>query len=203
MKVLPFGEEAVLLEYPRLSEVIAAAASLRAAPAVGIVDVVPAARTVLVRFDAAVTSRADVERWAGAASTGPPPEPSTDVVRIRVRYDGPDLDAVAEALSLSVGDLIAWHTRTLWTSAFIGFAPGFAYLSGPEPALVVPRRSTSRAVVPAGSVAMAGGFSGIYPRNSPGGWQLIGTTDAPLWDERRPAPALLPPGARVRFEAIG
>ena len=203
MNVLPFGEEAVLLEYPGLGEVIAAAAALRTAPTAGIADVVPAARTVLVRFDPSVTTRADVERWIRAASTGRAPEPSTDLVRIPVRYDGPDLEAVAESLAVSVRELVVWHTETLWTSAFIGFAPGFAYLSGPEPGPTVPRRSTSRAVVPAGSVALAGGFTGIYPRNSPGGWQLVGTADATLWDERRPQPALLPPGTRVRFEAVG
>jgi KipI family sensor histidine kinase inhibitor len=203
MKVLPFGEEALLLEYSGLAEVIAAAASLRASPAPGIVDVVPAARTVLVRFDATVTTRSDVERWVGAASTTAPPAPSTAVVRIPVRYDGPDLEAVAETLSLSVADLIAWHTGRLWTSAFIGFAPGFAYLSSSEPGFAIPRRSTSRAVVPAGSVALADDFTGVYPRSSPGGWQLVGTTDALLWNERRPQPALLPPGTRVRFEAVG
>jgi len=203
VRILPFGEEAVLAEYPDLPAVLAAASALRAAHRPGVVDIVPAARTVLVRFDASVTSRADIERWVGAASTGTPPAPTTDLVRIAVRYDGPDLESVAQSLSLSVEQLIARHTGALWTSAFIGFAPGFAYLSSPDPALVVPRRSTSRAAVPAGSVALAGGFTGIYPRSSPGGWQLVGRTDAALWDERRPRPALLPPGTQVRFEAVG
>ncbi len=120
-------------------------------------------------------------------------------MEVRVRYDGPDLDEVARLTGLTVAEVVAAHTGTPWRVAFGGFAPGFAYLVGGDPRLRVPRRATPRPSVPAGSVGLAGEFSGVYPRSSPGGWQLLGTSEAPLWDERRDPPALLGPGALVRF----
>ncbi len=98
--------------------------------------------------------------------------------------------------------MVREHTERVWTSAFCGFAPGFSYLSSDRPALDIPRRATRRLVVPAGAVALAGEFSAIYPRRSPGGWQLIGRTETPMWDPTRTPAALLPPGARVRFVAV-
>ncbi|MGA1837099.1 carboxyltransferase domain-containing protein [Herbiconiux sp. 11R-BC] len=200
-----------------------------AAPA-GVVEIVPAARTVLVQFDPAVLSPASARVWLAAAmsslrlaGTGPevgaaragtpgdggprlvaPPasEPAAEPIEIAVRYDGPDLAAVAELTGASVDAVIAAHTGQLWTAAFIGFAPGFAYLSGENESLTVPRRVTPRPVVHAGSVGLAAGYCGIYPRESPGGWQLIGTTSATLWDAALPDPALLAPGARVRFVRV-
>jgi KipI family sensor histidine kinase inhibitor len=120
-------------------------------------------------------------------------------VELSVRYDGADLAAVADLTGTSVEDVIAAHTGQFWTAAFIGFAPGFAYLTGEDDRLTVPRRADPRPVVPAGSVALAAGYCGVYPRESPGGWHLIGTTSATLWDPRRLEPALLVPGTRVRF----
>ncbi|MGH8917838.1 MAG: 5-oxoprolinase subunit B family protein, partial [Actinomycetes bacterium] len=124
-----------------------------------------------------------------------------DVV-IDVVYDGADLSEVADRTGLSIAAVINAHTVTPWRVGFGGFAPGFAYLVGGDPRLLVPRRPEARTVVPAGSVALAGEFSGVYPRRSPGGWQLIGRTDAVLWDIGRPHPALLTPGAWVQFRAV-
>ena len=122
---------------------------------------------------------------------------------IDVVYDGSDLTEVAELLRMDVDEVVEAHTGTPWRVGFGGFAPGFAYLVSGDPRLAVPRRREPRTRVPAGSVALAGEFSGIYPRDSPGGWQLIGRTDAPLWDLDRTRPALLTPGMRVRFRAAG
>ena len=121
---------------------------------------------------------------------------------IDVSYDGADLGAVADLLELDPAAVIAAHTGTPWRVGFVGFAPGFAYLVDGDTRLAVPRRDEPRTRVPAGSVALAGGFSGVYPRESPGGWQLIGRTEAILWDLDRPHPALLTPGMSVRFRSV-
>jgi KipI family sensor histidine kinase inhibitor len=118
---------------------------------------------------------------------------------IEVRYDGEDLEAVSRLTGLSAQQVVAAHTGTPWQVAFCGFAPGFSYLVGGDPRLEVPRRDESRVRVPAGAVALAGPFSSVYPRASPGGWQLIGHTDAVLWDTHADPPALLTPGSTVRF----
>lgn len=144
-------------------------------------------------------------RGAGASSTNRREEsPSrSDLVGrevvIPVTYQGPDLDEVARLTGLSAGEVVDAHTGTPWRVAFGGFAPGFAYLVGGDSRLQVPRRDAPRPRVPAGSVGLAGEFSGVYPRESPGGWQLIGRTDAVMWDVDREPPALLSAGATVRF----
>ncbi|MFC2538466.1 MAG: 5-oxoprolinase/urea amidolyase family protein, partial [Lautropia mirabilis] len=121
------------------------------------------------------------------------------LVRIPVRYDGEDLAEMADYLGLSVEELVRRHAASVWQVAFTGFAPGFAYLSGGDPVFNVPRRASPRTRIPAGSVGLAGTFSAVYPRATPGGWQLIGTTDVPMWDLARTPPALLQPGQRVQF----
>jgi KipI family sensor histidine kinase inhibitor len=126
--------------------------------------------------------------------------PDGPVVDIDVIYDGPDLDEVGRLTGLDRDGVVAAHTGTPWRVAFGGFAPGFAYLVGGDPRLDVPRREEPRTSVPAGSVGLAGEFSGIYPRSSPGGWQLIGRTDAVLWNLERGA--LLQPGGSVRFREV-
>jgi KipI family sensor histidine kinase inhibitor len=186
--------------------------------------VVPAARTVLLLTregtDLVALRRAVVELTADAAErtdtastdpdsvrptrgsgAHPSPEtaPTSHEVEIVVRYDGPDLDEVAAHTGMTRTEVIDAHTGTPWRVAFGGFAPGFAYLVGGDPRLQVPRRERPRPSVPAGSVGLAGEFSGVYPRSSPGGWQLLGTTDAVLWDADREPPALLGPGTTVRF----
>jgi KipI family sensor histidine kinase inhibitor len=132
---------------------------------------------------------------AATAGHGAGGEPIT----IPVHYDGSDLADAARLLGISEPELITRHTAVEWRCAFLGFAPGFGYLEAPQADLTVPRRAQSRTAVPAGAVALAGGYSAVYPRRSPGGWQLIGRTDTVLWDLARPDPALLRPGSRVRF----
>ena len=121
---------------------------------------------------------------------------------IEVNYDGDDLDEVAGLTGLSRAEVIAAHTGRPWRVGFVGFAPGFGYLTSGDPRLTVPRRATPRTRVPAGAVGLAGEFCGVYPRESPGGWQLIGRTDARMWDIERDPPTLLRPGAWVRFREI-
>ncbi len=209
-RLLPCGERAVLIEVDGLDAVLALRAAL--APLAGggafaaVRELVPAATTVLLGVDdpaalprvavAAAEALAGLDGGRTAASTAEP-------VEIGVRYDGEDLAEVARLTGLEPAGVIAAHTGSEWTVAFGGFAPGFAYLAGGDDRLAVPRRAEPRTRVPAGAVGLAGPFSGIYPRASPGGWQLIGRTDVTLWDADRDPPALLQPGGRVRFRAIG
>ena len=134
------------------------------------------------------------------------PEPRSQdpaaVVVVDVVYDGPDLDDVAAACGLTRAEVVARHQASAYEVAFCGFSPGFAYLRGLDPALHVPRLATPRTVVPVGSVAIADVWSAVYPRESPGGWRLLGRTGAPLWDVDRTPPALLAPGTRVRFREV-
>lgn len=192
------GDRALLLDVDDAPGVTRA---LRARPVPGVLDLVPGAATVLVTHahDADVTALAE----ALAAVEPLPADPATAAtVRIDVVYDGADLDDVARLTRLSVDEVVARHQGAEYEVAFCGFAPGFAYLRGLDPALVVPRLTTPRTRVPAGSVAVADTWSAVYPRESPGGWRLVGRTDAVLWDLGRPAPALLAPGTRVRFAAV-
>jgi KipI family sensor histidine kinase inhibitor len=159
------------------------------------VDAVLGARTVLLRGEPSEL-RALVDRSEPRDITA---TEDVDEIEIPVTYDGADLAVVASHTGLSEDEIVAAHTGTPWTVAFGGFAPGFAYLVGGDERLVVPRRDSPRTSVPAGSVGLAGEFSGVYPRSSPGGWQLIGRTDAVMFDVDGDPPALLTPGARVRF----
>lgn len=165
----------------------------------GVVEVVPAASTVLVACvdaDAAVAVQRRLGQVVPIA-----PEQAGAPVEVAVRYDGVDLDDVARATGLTADEVIAAHHGAAYEVAFCGFAPGFAYLRGLDLRLHLPRRATPRTSVPAGSVAIAAEYSAVYPRSSPGGWHLLGTTDATLFDPGRTPPALLTPGARVRFVA--
>lgn len=196
------GDRALLLECDSTEEVLALADALRQARIPGVADIVPAARTVLVGLTDPGLQASARALIAGIEIPATPPAPPRDPVVIDVVYDGADLAEVATMLRLSADDVVAAHTGTPWRVAFGGFAPGFAYLAGGDPRLRVPRRAEPRTRVPAGSVALAGEFSGVYPRESPGGWQLIGRTEAVLWDVDRPAPALLTPGDWVLFRAV-
>ena len=200
MKVLPFGDAALLAEVDGLAEVLALAAAVRAAQPTGVLDVVPAARTVLLTV-APGTDLGALRRAVLELPVDPAMAPEGETVEIAVTYDGPDLAEVARLTGLDEDEVVAAHTGTPWRIAFGGFAPGFAYLTGGDERLRVPRRDEPRTTVPVGAVGLAGEFSGVYPRSSPGGWQLIGSTDAPLWDPDRDPPALLLPGGTVRFRA--
>ena len=204
LHVRDYGDRALLLECGSGEEVLALAAALRDAELPGVSDIVPGARTVLLALTGPQYQGAARSRLAGLRVPEPagPVVPAEADVVIDVVYDGADLSDVADLTGMSVGEVIAAHTGTPWRVGFGGFAPGFAYLVGGDRRLQVPRRSEPRTRVPAGSVGLAGEFSGIYPRESPGGWQLIGRTDAPLWDTARPQPALLEPGMWVRFRAV-
>ena len=199
VRVRPAGTGAVLLELDSLDQVMGLDAALRSSPPVGTVDLVPAARTVLVIFDPAATTVARVVADISGRQFGSVADRAGPLVEVPVVYDGEDLTEVADLSGLPEADVVARHRRPEYRVAFCGFAPGFAYLIGGDPALRVPRRRSPRTAVPAGSVALADEFTGVYPRQMPGGWQLIGRTDAVLWDLDRDPPALLPPGTRVRF----
>jgi KipI family sensor histidine kinase inhibitor len=202
MKVMHFGDSALLVEVEGLPEVLSLAAAMRAAKPAEVLDLVPAARTVLVVADSPSSVDALVN-WVTTLS-GEEGDNVVDgeEVELAVTYDGPDLAEVSRLTRLSEDDVVAAHTGTPWRIAFGGFAPGFAYLTGGDPRLTVPRRDEPRTSVPTGSVGLAGEYSGVYPRPSPGGWQLIGRTDARLWDAERDPPALLVPGGTVRFRAV-
>lgn len=199
MRLLPCGDAGLLVELGDLDEVLATYAALAQAPPDGVLDIVPAARTVLVRFDCGVT---DVDTVAAAVRSLRPTSgsrPDTGHAEIVVCYDGEDLAEVGELTGLGERGVVEAHTGQEWTVAFCGFAPGFGYLVGDDDRLHVPRRDSPRTRVPAGAVGLAGEFSGVYPRESPGGWQLIGRALEPVWDLARTPPAKLSAGVRVRF----
>ncbi|MFF2629996.1 allophanate hydrolase subunit 1 [Kitasatospora griseola] len=204
MRVLPCGSDAVLIEVDSAEQVQHLHGALRAAPPAGVTELVPAARTVLVRYDpratdphrlrTALTALAELPRTAAL-----PPAGTTETVRIPVRYDGPDLAEVAARTGLTERQVVERHTAAHYRVAFCGFAPGFAYLTGLDPQLRLPRRTEPRTRVPAGTVAVADEYTGIYPSPSPGGWHLLGTTALTLWDPAADPPTRLRPGTAVRF----
>jgi KipI family sensor histidine kinase inhibitor len=203
VRLMPYGPGAVLAEYDDLDTVLAVARRVRDLALPGVVEVVPAMRTVLVVFDdrglSGGADRSAVE--AALVDTSPLPQRVGPLVTVPVRYDGADLAEVAVRTGRSEAEVVALHCSVEYRVGFCGFMPGFAYLLGLPPALHLPRRSTPRTRVPAGSVAIAAEFSAVYPSASPGGWHLLGTTDLVLWHESLDTPALLVPGVRVRFEA--
>ncbi|WP_235038043.1 5-oxoprolinase/urea amidolyase family protein [Microbacterium sp. 18062] len=235
-RILPMGERAVLVELDGLDGVLALAAALAASPLAGIDEVVPAARTLLVRYDPARVGQARVRAWVADAAPAPAslptastcptgaapepaaPEPSASATRSAARstvvesapddvvldviYDGPDLASAAAALGLSADELAERHSRARWRVAFTGFAPGFGYLVSDDWPYEIPRLDAPRPRVLPGSVGLAGAFSGAYPRETPGGWRLIGTTSATLFDPASADPVLLSPGTSVRFRAV-
>jgi KipI family sensor histidine kinase inhibitor len=200
-RVLPMGEYGLLVELDTQDAVLGLYAALRDKPLVGQAELVPAARSLLVKLLPGVEPAAAREtletRPLGNLDTA-----ATATVVIDVVYDGADLVEVGELTGLGADGVVAAHTDQVWTVAFGGFAPGFGYLTGSDGRLEVPRRASPRTAVPAGSVGLAGSYSGIYPRSSPGGWQLIGRTAAPLWEPTRDPPALLCPGMSVQFRAV-
>ncbi|AMS06558.1 urea amidolyase family protein [Acidipropionibacterium acidipropionici] len=199
--IRPVGDRALLIDLGDLDRVLALHDELSAHPGPGQLEVLAAATTVLVRADTPASARALAEHVRGLDLEHAADRDDT-LVDIEVCYDGEDLDAVAELTSMSRDGVIAAHTGQLWTAAFGGFAPGFAYCVGENHLLDVARRPSPRTAVPAGAVGLAGQFSAAYPRTTPGGWQLIGRTAAPLWDAARPSPALVVPGNRVRYVAV-
>jgi len=195
MRVLPFGPGALLAEYDSLAEVMSVDEVLRESNLAGIDEIIPAARTVLVTFghvDRAALHALLVPGATASRVEGP-------LVEIPVVYDGADLAEVAEATGLSIEQVVDTHSSIVYSAAFLGFTPGWAYLVGLPPSLQLPRRKTPRTAVPAGSVAIANEFTGVYPTLSPGGWHLLGHTDVQMFDVDRGKPALVLAGDRVRF----
>jgi len=200
---LPCGSAALLLELDSLEDVLALYAALADSPPHGVLDLVPAAKTVMLHLDASVTDPAAVERAVREVSPRPEDRSTGDLLEIPVVYDGEDLAEVGELTGWGTRGVVERHGAEEWTVAFCGFAPGFGYMVGASHEWSVPRRSTPRTKVPPGAVALAGEFAGVYPRESPGGWQLIGHTDLAMFDLDRDPPALLMPGTRVRFVDVG
>jgi KipI family sensor histidine kinase inhibitor len=205
MKITRVGARALLVEVEHLELVQSLHAALVDRRAEGtppsLVDIVPAARTILL--DGVDDPGAMASAVAGcplAPVAGPDTGPA---VEIPVVYDGQDLPWLAERWGTSVAGAVVLHSTAVLRAAFCGFSPGFAYLVGLPESCHLPRRSRPRAEVPAGAVAVAGEFTGVYPRPSPGGWHVIGHTDAVMWDPSRPRPALVVPGGSVRFVAVG
>lgn len=200
-RVRAYGPSASIIECSSIDEVHALTTYARSTFAGELIDVVPGATTVTVVGHKPLPAEA-VEALATATLDASGPSMGTTHT-IDVVYDGEDLGWVADHLGLSQSALVAAHTGQLWTVAFCGFAPGFGYLAGdPTVALDVPRLERPRPSVPAGSVALAGPWSAVYPRASPGGWRLIGRTDAVLWSDDVDRPALLAPGDRVQFREV-
>ncbi|MDQ0794785.1 allophanate hydrolase subunit 1 [Streptomyces sp. B1I3] len=216
-RVLPAGPHALLVEFASGEDAQAFHAELLRRRAggglAGVREVVPGARTVLLdgvggaggRSDAVRERLSELARELASWEVPPLVRGAGEAVEIRVVYDGPDLADVGRAWGVGVDEVARIHARTEFRVAFCGFAPGFGYLTGLPGHLRVPRRSTPRTRVPAGALALAGPYTGVYPRPSPGGWQLIGRMPEPdaLWDPGREPAALLSPGTRVRFVATG
>ena len=202
LRFLPVTHNALLVELADLDQTLALLASLQRHPPHGVEELVPAARTILVEYRASATRAETLVQDIAARSLTQRAERSDTLIEIPVHYNGEDLAEVAQILGITADEVVQRHTGSEYTVAFTGFAPGFAYLSGGHPSLNVPRRSTPRTRLPAGSVGLAGTFSGVYPQASPGGWQIIGTTPVAMWDITRAQPALLQPGYRVRFVDI-
>jgi KipI family sensor histidine kinase inhibitor len=204
IRCLPAGPHALLIEVASLAEARALHAEIERRRAAGwapsLTDVVPAARTVLLDgVERPEDTEREIRSWvipAAPAVTGP-------LVEIPCRYDGPDLAEVAAVWGVLPAEVAAIHSAIVHEVAFCGFGPGFAYLSGIGEERTVPRRARPRSRVPAGSVALAGCYTGIYPWPSPGGWQLIGRTELAVWDPAAEPPTLLRPGCRVRFVDAG
>ncbi|MEW9529977.1 allophanate hydrolase subunit 1 [Microbispora sp. NPDC049125] len=201
MTVRAAGEGALLVETGSLEAAHRLDALLRADRPAGVEEIVPGPETVLVVAPGADRARlasrlASLLRTARETAAGPLGGPT---VEIPVIYDGEDLAAVAELTGMTAGEVARRHAASDFVVGWLGFAPGFAYLIGLDPALHVPRLETPRTSVPPGSVAVAGPYSAVYPSASPGGWRLLGRTGARVWDVDADPPALLPPGTRVRF----
>ena len=202
MRLLPSGTTALLAELDDLDQVQGLYDALTADPPAGVVDVVPAARTVLVVVDPTLTTLSALEQALRSAPVATGRREHGELVEVPVVYDGEDLADAAELLGCDPAELVRRHTSTSWSVAFCGFAPGFGYLVSSDWSVEVPRRPSPRTAVPPGSVALAGPFSGVYPRASPGGWQLVGRTPLTVFDLAREPAALLRPGVRVRFVEV-
>ena len=213
MRILTAGTGALLVCLDKPEYVTALYDELLADPPEGFIEAVLAAETVLVVFDPARTTAVNLgprlrdaaeraARRTSSARDDMPVENQKAAVVIPVVYDGADLEETARRAGLSVDEVVRRHTAGDYVVAFCGFAPGFGYLTGLDPTLMLPRRSVPRTRVPAGSVAISDRYTSVYPVASPGGWHILGRTTMSMWDVERQPPALLAPGTRVRFERV-
>ena len=196
--VRPAGERGALVELPDNAAVHELAAALEPLRVSALEEIVPGDRSLLLVWRDEAPPAAAVERLVAEAGRADLP-PAAAPVELTVAYDGPDLEQVAEACAVSVGEFVERHSAADYRVAFLGFAPGFAYLTGGDPALAPPRRDEPRTRVPAGALAIAGPYSAVYPRESPGGWNLVGSCEARLFDPSQDRPALLVAGTAVRL----
>ncbi|MCD5994244.1 5-oxoprolinase/urea amidolyase family protein [Pseudomonas sp. CDFA 602] len=202
MRFLPVNLDALLVELKDLDETLALFDALTAETIAGVKEIIPAARTLLIQFRPSAIERQALVNRIASQDISQRREGEHRRVEIPVHYNGEDLEEVATLLGISRSEVIQRHTAHDYSVAFCGFAPGFAYLNGGA-GFQVPRRQTPRTRIPAGAVALAGDFSGVYPKASPGGWQIIGVTPLQMWDLNRAEPALLRPGYKVRFTDAG
>lgn len=203
MRFLSVNADCFLIELASLEETLALYNKLHTMQLNGIKDLVPAAKTILVFFNEIETTFKTLVASIQTVKIGSGGERNAQELIIPICYTGEDLAQVAELQGLSIADVILKHRQSVWNVAFIGFAPGFAYMSSPDrPFTDIPRLAVPRKKIPSGSLGLAGQYSGIYPKDSPGGWQLIGTTAAKMWDLERKNPALLLPGMTVHFEDV-
>jgi KipI family sensor histidine kinase inhibitor len=196
------GDRAWLVELPDNAGVHALADAVRGRWDPEIEDVVPGEQTLLISWRSTAPPLAAIEERIGALVGEPAPDQRRRKLTVPVRYDGADLEVVALRLGIDRDRVVQLHTSPEYTVAFLGFAPGFAYLIGGSEQLAIPRRADPRPRVAAGSVAIAAHYSGVYPVSAPGGWHLLGHTDLTLFDPDRNPPALLEPGMRVSFQAL-
>lgn len=197
-EIRPAGERGALVELEDNAAVHALAATLEPLRDSGLEEIVPGDRTLLLVWEETAPPRAAIDELVASAGAGPGRQ-AGETVELTVAYDGPDLEEVADACSVSIDEFVERHSGAGYRVAFIGFAPGFAYLTGGDPELAPPRRAEPRTRVPAGSLAIAGPYSAVYPRESPGGWNLVGRCDERLFDPSQERPALLVAGAAVRL----
>ena len=198
MKILSCGEHALLIELADERPAMATHRALLDAKLPGVLEIVPAERTVLVMVVPGGAELMDLAQRLSTMSSRGVANAERGQIELEVTYDGPDLDFACEFIGMEAGDLVDWHCSQVWSVAFCGFAPGFGYMTSDQWTLV-PRRPESRLKVRAGAVGSADRYCGVYPAQSPGGWQIIGHTSARMWDLSRDAPALLVPGMRVAF----
>lgn len=195
------GDRAILIECASWREALRLTRELLGHPLGGQEEVIQGEASVLVVFADAPSARTARSGLRERTTAEPAAEPAREV-RVDVVYDGPDLDDAGELTGLGRDGVARVHAETTWTVAFAGFAPGFAYLIAPHERLRVARRTEPRTRVPAGSVALGGTYSAVYPRESPGGWHLIGRSPTAMWDAASDPPATLQPGDQVRFTPV-
>lgn len=202
MNIRPMGDGALLVETRDSAEAQRLRLTLAAESIPGLRQLVPGLDSLLIAVDPLLTDLDALAQRLPELARTPQAAAAPRSHEISVRYGGEGLEAVAAALSMTAEEVVRRHSGAHYTVAFLGFVPGFAYLTGLDPRLQLPRLTTPRTRTPAGAVAMAGEFTGIYPQTTPGGWHVLGLATSQLFDAARTSPALLSPGDQVRFKVL-